>query len=145
VQVLATALLRSVGKGHDNELFVLLADLLEVGDSLAPLLRAVRVALARHHQVIVVCPWPPGMPPPTSGADASGLVEAQPIVVRRAGGADVRAMLERAAVVRFHRAYYKLRRTFARLGVPVVSARSEEPVPLILERMDRLRMLGRRR
>jgi uncharacterized protein (DUF58 family) len=136
VQVLAAALLRSVGKGHDNELFVLLADLLEVGDRLTPLLRAVRVALARHHQVIVVCPWPPGVPPPSQD-------EPQPIAIRRPGGADVRGMLERAAVARFHRAYSKVRRTFARLGVAVVSARSEDPVPLILDRMDRLRMLGR--
>ena len=56
--MLAATLLRSVGKGHDNELFVLLVDLIELSDRLEPLLRAVRVALARHHQVIVVCPWP---------------------------------------------------------------------------------------
>jgi uncharacterized protein (DUF58 family) len=138
IGVLATALLRAIGRGHDNELFVLLADLLELGDRLTPLLRAVRVALARHHQVIVVCPWPPGLPPPSN--------EPQPSDMRLVGaGADVRAMLERAATARFHRAYHKLRRTFARMGVPVVSARGEEPVPLILERMERLRMLGKRR
>jgi uncharacterized protein (DUF58 family) len=135
VQILAAALLRSVGRGHDNELFVLLADLLEVGDRLEPLLRAVRVALARHHQVVVICPWPRGLPPPRE----------ESTLVRLATGTDVRAILDRTVTARFHRAYHKLRRTFARLGVSVVSARSEEPVPLILERMDRLRMLGRRR
>jgi uncharacterized protein (DUF58 family) len=138
IDVLASALLGAIGKGHDNELFVLLADLLEVGDDMRPLLRAVRVALARHHQVLVVCPWPPGVPPPSRPGP-------QQIVVQRRGAADVRAMLERAAIARFHRAYQKLRRTFARLGVPVVSARGDESVPLILDRMDRLRMLGRRR
>jgi hypothetical protein len=139
VDVLATALLRSVGREHDNELFVLLADLLEVGDRLEPLLRAVRVARARHHQVVVVCPWPPGLPPAPEETDGRG-------EIRRVGfGKDVRAIMERAAVARFHRAYHKLRRTFARMGVPVVSARSDEPVPLILERMERLRMLGIRR
>src|SRR5262249_38836846 len=129
VEVLASALLSAIGKGHDNELFVLLADLLEVGDDMRPLLRAVRVALARHHQVLVVCPWPPGVPPPSRPAP-------QQIVVQRRGAADVRAMLERAAIARFHRAYQKLRHTFARLGVPVVSARGDESVPLILDRMD---------
>jgi len=138
VAVLAGALLRAVGKGHDNELFVLLADLLEVGDHLKTLLGAVRVALARHHQVLVVCPWPPGVPPASQQTS-------QPIVVQRRGAADVRAILERAAVARFHRAYQKLRRTFARLGVQVVSARGDESVPLILDRIDHLRMLGRRR
>jgi uncharacterized protein (DUF58 family) len=137
IEVLAKALVRAVGKGHDNELFVLLADLLEVGDRLDPLLRAVRVALARHHQVVVVCPWPPGVPPPSRNEPAG-----QP---RIGAGVDVRAILDLAATARFHRAYQKLRRMFARMSVPVVSARSEEPVPLILERVDRLRMLGRRR
>jgi hypothetical protein len=138
IDVLATALLKAVGRGHDNELFVLFADLLEVGDRLTPLLRAVRVALARHHLVIVVCPWPPGVPPPSSEPIS-------PITVRRAGTVDVQAMVERASIFRLHRAFHKLRRMFARLGVPVVSARGEEPVRLILDRMDRLRMLGRRR
>src|SRR5262249_49239233 len=59
VDVLARALLHAVGKGHDNELFVLLVDLLELPDQLEPLLRAVKVALARHHQVMLICPWPP--------------------------------------------------------------------------------------
>ena len=138
IDVLATALLTAVGRGHDNELFVLFADLLEVGDRLTPLLRAVRVALARHHMVIVVCPWPPGVPPPS-------LEPIGPLTVRRGGTVSVPAILERASVVRFHRPYHKVRRMFARLGVPVVSARGEEPVRLILDRMDRLRMLGRRR
>ena len=42
VKVMAQALLRAVRLSHDNELFVLLADLLELPDSLGPLLRAVR-------------------------------------------------------------------------------------------------------
>ena len=66
IDVLASALLRTIGKGHDNELFVLLADLLELDDALDPLLKAVRVAVSRHHQVIVVVPWPSGMRPPSS-------------------------------------------------------------------------------
>ena len=44
VKVLADALVRAVGKGHDNELYVLLADLLELTEDLAPFLRAVKVA-----------------------------------------------------------------------------------------------------
>src|SRR5439155_358262 len=71
VEVLAGALLRAVGKGRDNELFVLLADLLELDDHLAPLLAAVKVAVARHHQIMVVCPWPPGIPLPRRGAPTS--------------------------------------------------------------------------
>jgi uncharacterized protein (DUF58 family) len=138
VEVLARALLQAVGKGHDNELFVLLADLLELPDRLGPLLRAVRVARARHHQVVVVCPWPPGLALPSSGAAAAEAPEpGRPGWLERA--------LARTTTARFHRAYQELRQTFARLGVPVVCAASDEPVRLVLDRMERLRLLGRKR
>jgi uncharacterized protein (DUF58 family) len=140
VDVLARGLLQSVGKGHDNELFVLLADLIELSDRLEPLLRAVRVALARHHQVMIVCPWPPGLPPPSHGATDSLSAEgtegpAPPAAI----------LLRRTTIERFHHAFAELRHTFARLGVPVICAASEESVRLILDRMDRLRLVGRRR
>jgi uncharacterized protein (DUF58 family) len=135
VDVLARALLQAVGQGHDNELFVLLADLIELSDRLEPLLRAVRVALARHHQVMIVCPWPPGLPPPATAAGPPG---------PPAAGADPGPTLRRATTARFHRAFAGLRQTFARLGVPVICAASEESVRLILDRMDRLRLVRRR-
>jgi uncharacterized protein (DUF58 family) len=128
VDVLARALLQAVGKGHDNELFVILADLIELSDRLDPLLRAVRVALARHHQVMIVCPWPPGLPWVDGGEDSSSQSTA----------------LWRATTARFHRAFARLRQTFARLGVPVICAADEESVRLILDRMDRLRLVRRR-
>ena len=71
-EVLADALLRAVRRGRDNELFVLLADFLEIVEHLGPVLAAVKVARARHHQVIVVCPWPPGVPPPLRAARSVG-------------------------------------------------------------------------
>src|SRR5205823_7185805 len=64
IDVLSAALLRAVGKGHDNELFVLFVDLVELMPQIDPLLKAVKVALARHHQVMVVIPWPPDLDPP---------------------------------------------------------------------------------
>jgi uncharacterized protein (DUF58 family) len=134
VGVLAGALLRAVGKGHDNELFVLLADLLELDDRLTPLLGAVKVAAARHHQVLVVCPWPPGVPLPRKAG--AGRARGEALTAR---AAPLRAALNRAAVLRFHRAYYRVRRTFARLGVPVLCAREEDSVRLILDRLERLR------
>ncbi|MGH7174490.1 MAG: hypothetical protein ACRELG_29845, partial [Gemmataceae bacterium] len=44
---------------------------------------------------------------------------------------------------RFHLAYQRLRRAFTRMGVAVLCAAAEEPVPLILRRLERLRNLGR--
>ncbi len=139
VNILTNALLRAVGKGHDNELFVLLADLLEVGEELDPLVRAVRVALSRHHQVVIVCPWPRGFPLPERQDPRHS--------TRRwlSAGADVAAIVRQAEIARFQRSFQQLKRRFARMEVPVVSAASDEPISVILERMDRLRRLGRRR
>jgi uncharacterized protein (DUF58 family) len=137
VEVLASALVRAVGKGHDNELFVLMADLLELEDHLAPLLRSVKVARGRHHEVLVICPWPPGILPP--GEEPA----------RRSPARDARAALKRKVLEtttsRFHRAYHQLRRTFARLGVHLLCAREGEPARLIRERIDQLRLAGKRR
>jgi uncharacterized protein (DUF58 family) len=139
VDVLATALLRAVGKGHDNELFVLLVDLLELVDQLAPLLRAVKVTLARHHQVVLICPWPPGVPPPGTTRPPD-----RPLSTARKPEDGLGVALHQATVTRFHRAYHQLRRTFARYGVPVVCAATGDPARLILQRLERLRAQGRR-
>lgn len=135
VSVLAGALLQAVGKGHDNELFVLLADLLELDGGLDPLLRAVGVALARHHQVVVVCPWPPGLALPGD----------HPTAPPPSPSTSLRRLLSYALQQRFEDAYRRLKHAFARRGVPVVCAASDEPVPLILDRIERLRTLRRRR
>ena len=57
----------------------------------------------------------------------------------------LRVVLRNVTRRRYHAAYNRLRRAFARLGVTVVCAASDEPVPLILNRLDRLRTAGRRR
>src|SRR5262249_22806453 len=145
-------LLNAVGKGHDNELFVLLVDLLELEGELTPLLQAVRVALSRHHQVLVVCPWPPGVPPPAVGGGQ------RPVGRKEEGSSSLPTahrplptslglllMLNDVSTRHYHAAYQNLRQAFARVGVPVVCAAAGEPVALILQRMDRLRLAGRRR
>jgi uncharacterized protein (DUF58 family) len=158
VEVLAKDLLRAVGRGRDNELFVLLADLLELTDELGPLLRAVKVALARHHQVMVICPWPVGIPPPASPIAKRGNGEPGKRRKRDFGLADspsrryagshfapTSLRLQEITTARFHRAFRQIQRTFARLGVPVVCAQDRDPVRLILARLERLRGLGTRR
>lgn len=152
VEVLAGALLRAVGKGQDNELFVLLADLLELEEHMPPLLRAIQVAIARHHRVIVVCPWPPGVPlPEESGPGSSGPAVASPGASRsarplpRVPGQHLQQALRRGTIARFHHAFHQVRQAFTRLGVPVLCARKDDSVPLILERIEQLRTLRTRR
>jgi hypothetical protein len=145
VPVLADALLRAVGKGRDNELFVLLVDLLELDDCLEPFLRAMRVALGRHHQVVLICPWPPGLALPHDDAArrASATLALHGRPARSAGRDSPAALWDQVTTRRFHLAYQRLRRTFTRLGVVVICAASDEPVPLILRRLERLRTPGR--
>ena len=96
VEVLAGALMRSVGRGRDNELFVLLVDLLELGEELKPLLKAVKVTLARHHQVMVICPWPPGIPLPRAEPVGEVLADQD---------ANLQKLMRQGTIGRFHEAY----------------------------------------
>ena len=134
VGVLAGALRRAVGRGRDNELFVLMTDLLDITDRLDPLLSAVKMAAARHHHVMVVCPWPPGMPPPDRSPRE---VEKREKRYQHALGELVRGnrsaqvlelVLKHTTMLRLHRAFDELRHTFARRGVPVMCARHDESV-----------------
>jgi len=124
---------------------VLLADLIELGEQLGPLLRAVKVAIARHHRVIVICPWPTGMALPEDGRKKKAKKTDEPISPLPAPGLPIAEAVRRATTVRFHRAYHQLRRTFARLSVPVVCAAGGDPARLILDRLEQLRTVGGRR
>jgi hypothetical protein len=129
------ALTRSIARGHDNELLVLLVDLIELETHLTPLLKAVRVARARHHHVMVVCPWP------TGAARSRQSIPSAP-----SADAAVDELVRYAAELRSERAWHTIRRAFARLGVPVLRAAKGETARLILHRLDQLRaMQGARR
>lgn len=132
IGVLARALMHAVLRAHDNELFVLLVDLLEIGSDLETVLRAVRVALGRHHQVIVVCPWPPGVALPQGHSRSDE--DSTP---------DLQRFLSRANTLRFHQAFAQVKRAFAKLGVTVLCAPDDQAIGIILERMQRLRKLER--
>jgi hypothetical protein len=140
VDVLAHALMGSILRGHDNELFVLLVDLLE-NDNLEPLLRAVRVAQARHHKVILLCPWPADVPPPVSRSPSAAAPSSPDQAWLQ--GESIEDLIEEASQWRLQQAYNRLRQTFVRLGVQVVCAPQQDAVPLILSRLQHLRVLQR--
>ncbi len=135
IAIAAAALLRAVRRGRDNELFVLMVDVLEQLESLEPLRRAIRVALGRHHRVVLVAPWQPDIPVPGSADE-----EPPPRFP-----VDMLGNMRRAMVERYQRAFEEVRREFGRLGVPVVRAQQHEAMQLILDRMEQLRVAGIRR
>jgi uncharacterized protein (DUF58 family) len=128
---LARALVETASRGKDNELYVLLVDLLEQEEGLAPLLSAIKVARARHHQVLIVQPWPRGLPLPD-----------QPL---KSPSTSLLDQLRQQWIQQMHTAFQRLRRTFAGMGVAVLCAEADEAEGLILERMERLRNVGGRR
>jgi hypothetical protein len=147
LDVLVKALNYGVARGRDNELFVLLVDLLDVADELDHLIRAVRVAVARHHQVMVIVPWQEDVPEPppeaAGGDDRIPLDRAERFA--RGGYRAIAEELTRDFIAHYHKAFFKVRREFGRLGVVVVRADHEEPVQMVLDRLDRLRGVARRR
>jgi len=140
ISVLATAIVQAVSRGRDNELFVILADVLELDQDIAPLMRAVKVALGRHHQVLFICPWPPALPlPDTEGTEDS----ATWVIPSDPNSAPLPPGLGSLTTERLQAAYARIRHSFGSLGVQVVCAASEHPIALILDRIDRLRRVRR--
>jgi hypothetical protein len=58
MDLLSRALTTAALQAKDNEVFVVLADLLECAPSISHLLPAVKMVLARHHRIAFVCPTP---------------------------------------------------------------------------------------
>jgi hypothetical protein len=80
---------------------------------------------------VVVCPWPPGLPPPEERGPTT-----------EAAAATTPEELARA---RFHAGFRGLRRTLGRLGVPLLCAQGDDPARHILDRLERLRIPERTR
>jgi uncharacterized protein (DUF58 family) len=139
IPILAAALVRSVGMARDNELYVVLADLVELTDDLEPLLKAVRAACGRHHQVLVLLPWPEDVPPPVDPREAD-----EPLK-RKKKRLSLGSVIQTSLVEGYHRKYDELRLRLVRAGASVVRVNQTDPVRLILARLDRIRGAGIRR
>lgn len=123
--VLARAMTRVVSRSHDHELFVLLVDLLDHPDPPGRLTDAIRLARARHHRVVLICPCPDDCRP---GPVKVGFVERQV----SAGSRDVDELLTHAERVRRTHSAERLQRQMRRLGVPVAFASDRRAVQLVL-------------
>jgi hypothetical protein len=58
---------------------------------------------------------------------------------------ELKEYIRRLMARRYHRAFQRVRRAFVRLQVPVICAVEGDAIPLILDRIDRLRGVRRRR
>ncbi len=159
-QVLAEAMVRAVGRARDNELYVILADLAELGADLAPVVRACRVARSRHHHILVIVPWPADVPSPDApdAATPAGAPEDDSLggklrgpradKLARKESAQARGLVKyvRDRLTRqYHESFRSLRRELGRAGATVMRVNDGDPVQLVLDRLDRLRGLRSRR
>lgn len=119
-EVLAGSLTRVVSRSHDHELFVLLVDLLDHSDPPGRLTDAIRLARARHHRVVVICPCPDDCRP-------GAFDRSEPV-----GWKSVDDLLSQAERVRRMNAAARLQREMRRLGVPVAFASDQRAVQLVL-------------
>lgn len=113
---LADAITRAVAMARDNEVFVLIADLIDHAGTLGRLKDAIRVARARNHRVIVICPWPA----PVSAKKIATLPD------------DIIEITREAEGYRLEEAAEKLRAEFRRLGIPFAMATEGKSVRLVL-------------
>lgn len=138
--VLSGHLMRAIAHGRDNEMFVLMVDLLEIVDSAGELFSAVKVAHARHHQLLVVCPWPAGLPLPTSPDWPDDALTATDPLQRRFQ--DARLALRQLDLIRYRNAYLHVQAELSRAGVPFICASVSASVREILRRIERIRAAG---
>jgi len=107
MDVLSNALANAVSQARDNEVFVVLADLLECVPSLSYLMPAVKMALARHHRVAFVCPSPTFLrPTPDSTTIRSVSAEDLLLAAEQSRTRDLAGRLQ-----------YELRRTGATVSI----------------------------
>ena len=122
MQILSGALSRAVTQARDNEVFVILADLLECVPSLSHLMPAIKMALARHHRVAIVCPSPTFLRPTAESTEIHSL-SAEDLLL----AAEQTRTRELAT-----RLQYELRRT----GAAVAISGEANAIQLVLSQMS---------
>ncbi|HUR55468.1 MAG TPA: DUF58 domain-containing protein, partial [Gemmataceae bacterium] len=161
-RALADAMVRAVSRARDNELYVILADLAELGDDLTPLVKATRLARARKHHVMILVPWPAEVPSPdeteSPNGDASENGDGrvwEPPKKKKAKKVKPTTEAARAAILapivmfnltkQYHESFRHMRKTLSGVGATVLRVNEGDPVQLILDRLDRVRGMRSRR
>ncbi len=141
VEILAKAILNSVSRGKDNELYVLLVDLLEIDDQLDSLVKAVKVALARHHQVVLIIAWPKEIPLPREKSFGNNPLSSLDRLaqIEKSVGSNIGRLLAETTATRLQQSYQRIRLLLGKLGVQVLCAGSRDAVQLILDRLEQMR------
>ena len=119
---LTAAVTNAIARGRDNELFVLMLDMVDYTGSLERLKQIVRLARARHHRVVLICPWP--------DESTNSTPESSP------EKDEIELLVERAERARLSAATERLKRELRRIGVPVSFMANRRAIQLTLIEAD---------
>ena len=117
MESLNKALGQSVAMAKDNEMFVLVANLLESSAAVSSLLPGIKLALARHHRVVVVCP--------------SGTFRRPDKDFEWPEGVDADSLLQHAEDLRVAELADRLSASLRRLGVAVSISGEESAIQMV--------------
>ncbi|MFO0427041.1 MAG: DUF58 domain-containing protein [Planctomyces sp.] len=126
LEVLSQALSRAVAHAHDHEVFVVLADLVEMTPAISYLLPAVRAVLARHHRIAFVCPSPI-----FQRSGRGGLSPRSDQTKESAEKTDAESLMLQAERVRLNELSERLKKELSRLGAVVTFSGENEAIRMI--------------
>ena len=132
---LSTCIQRTLQRARDNELYVILADFKDASASLESVCRAIKAVRVRYHQVVVVLPWPLGV-----GTEPSELLSTTSEPETRV--LKLGSMIDVVLTHRLQKAYEGIRKELTRAGATVIRIQHDDPVAVVAQRMDQIR-LGR--
>ncbi|MEZ6123040.1 MAG: DUF58 domain-containing protein [Planctomycetaceae bacterium] len=118
MELLSDAIAKSVMTARDNEVYVIMANLLECATNISYLLPALRMAIARHHRVVVVCPTPMFRRPVRNAPFPEDPTAEQ--------------LLSRAEDLRTEELAGRLRRALRRIGAAFTLSGEEQAIRLIM-------------
>lgn len=126
LRMAADALTQATMRARDNELFVIFISLQHLNADLAPLLRAIRHARSRHHQILVFSVW--------RDYHSKSIDHKSPLGVDSAGQ-QMQFEAGRLSLVE----YRKFRHQFTKAGAVFQMLDRERAVTAALDSLDRLR------
>lgn len=118
MELLSKALTDAVATARDNEVYVVMANLLECATNISQLLPAVKMALSRHHRVVFVVPTPTFKRPAT--------------VWTPEDPTDVESLLARAEDLRTMELESRLKQSLHRLGARVSLSGESQAIRMVL-------------
>jgi hypothetical protein len=133
VRLLTQALTAAISHAHDNEVFVLVADLLGDTASMDELLSAIRIAKSKHHRVAVICPSPTLQRPKSRSSSVSAkTVSAKTVSAKTVAAKTVAELRLLAEGIRLGELALPLKRSLTKLGVPMSIAGEPKATGLVL-------------